>query len=162
MDIIFVFGTKGRGSNPLEGTMNKFSIFNFQFSILFLAVFLGILFFPLFSSAQGLVPCGEPGNPCQFCHLFVLVENIINFFLINIVFPVATLIIIIGGLMFLLYTENAQRVEQAKSLLTAAIIGLVLIFSSWIIVNFFLTAIGLSDFTVKSIWPDQWFEINCP
>jgi len=142
----------------------KFSIHNFQFSILLLAVLFGGLFLPLISHSQcpdGLVPCGTLTCPCQFCHLFVLIQNIINFFLVSIVFPVATLLIIIGGMMFLLYTENAQKAEQAKSLLTATIIGLVLIFSSWIIVGLFLTAIGLSDFSINSLQIDKWFEINC-
>jgi hypothetical protein len=136
-----------------------------KFPILFLIVFLGGLFLPLVSQAAcptGLVPCGTPDCPCKFCHLFVMLQKIIDFVLVYIVFPVATLLIIIGGIMFFLYAENPQRVERAKSLLTATIIGLVLIFSSWLIVGLFLTAVGLSDFTVSSIWPNDWFTIDCP
>jgi hypothetical protein len=88
-------------------------------------------------------------------------QLIIDFVLVYLVFPAATLLIIIGGIMFFLYAENPQKVEQAKSLLTAAIVGLVVIFSSWLVVGLFLTAVGLSDFTVNSIWPSDWFTIEC-
>jgi len=69
MDIIFVFGTKGRGSNPLEGTMKSQKL-----GFLFLIIFLEILLFPLVSLAgeykannytityEGLVPCGKCVN----------------------------------------------------------------------------------------------------
>lgn len=129
---------------------------------IFLLIVFGGLIFPLLSSAAGLVPCGEPGNPCQFCHLFVLLDNIIDFVFKFIILPVATLLLVIGGGMFFFYVENPQKVERAKSLLTATIIGLVVIFSSWLVVGLFLTAIGLSDFTVNSIWPNDWFTIDCP
>jgi len=142
----------------------KFSIHNFQFSILLLTVLFGSLFFPLISFAQqGIVPCGGTAQPeCEFCHLFVLIQNIINFVLFYLVLPIATLLLVIGGLMFLLYGENPQQAEQAKSLLTAVIIGLVLIFSAWLVVGLFFTAIGLSDFAITGIGLNEWFTIDCP
>ena len=136
-----------------------------NFPILFLIIFLGVLFLPLVSQAAcptGLVPCGTPDCPCEFCHFFDMFQKIIDFVLVYLVFPTATLLIIIGGVMFFLYAENPQRVDQAKALLTAAIVGLVVIFSSWLVVGLFLTAIGLSEFTVSSIWPSDWFTIECP
>ncbi len=156
--------------------MKKFPIFNFrrrsrvatlqgrQFPILFLLIFLGSLLLPLVSSAQGgLVPCGgETQPPCQFCHLFVMLKTIIDFVLVYIVFPVATLLIIIGGIMFFLYVENPQQAEQAKHLLTATVIGLVIIFSAWLVIGLFFTAIGLSDFALSLTGPNNWFIINCP
>ncbi len=119
---------------------------------------------------EGIVPCGKEvmvnGNPtfvnCQFCHLFVLLKSIIDFVLIYLLFPIATLLLVIGGVMFLIYGENPQQAEQAKSLLTAVIIGLVIIFSAWLVIGLFFTAIGLSDFTLSFTGPDNWFEITCP
>jgi hypothetical protein len=156
MDSVQDFGSWGEGSSPSGGTMKKLSI-------LFLIIFLGILFLPLMSSAAGLVPCGGESEPaCQFCHLFAMFQKIIDFVLVYLVFPAATLLIIIGGIRFFLYAENPEEVEKAKSMLTATIIGLVIIFSSWLVVGLFLTAVGLSTFTVSSIWPSDWFTINCP
>jgi len=64
--------------------------------------------------------------------------------------------------MFFLYAENPQKVEQAKSLLTATIIGLVVIFSSWLVIGLFFTAIGLSDFALSFTGPENWFTVDCP
>lgn len=130
---------------------------------LFLTVFLIGLFLPLITLAQGIVPCGGTAQPeCEFCHIFVLIQNIIDFVLIYLVLPIATLLLVIGGVMFLLYGENPQQAEQAKSLLTAVIIGLVIIFSAWLVVGLFFTAIGLSDFAITGIGLGDWFTIDCP
>jgi len=86
-------------------------------------------------------------NPCQLCHLAVVFQRIINFILLQVVFPVATLLLVIGGAMFFLYAENPQKVEQAKTLLTSVVIGLVIIFSAWLVVGTFFTAIGVQRWT---------------
>ena len=155
----------------------KFKIQN----CLFLIIILGGLLSPLFSFAgeytadgktviyEGLVPCGKEVNidgsdqyvGCQLCHLFVMLQAIIDFVLIYIIFPVASLLLILGGLMFFSYAENPQRVELAKSLLTATIVGLFIIFSAWLVIGLFFTAIGLSDFALQLTGPDKWFMVNC-
>jgi len=98
---------------------------------------------------------------CQVCHLFVTVKVIIDFVLVYIIFPIATLLLIAGGLMFFFYAENPKKVDEGKTLLTAVVIGLVLIFSAWLVVGLFLTAIGLSDFALQLTGPDKWFIIDC-
>jgi hypothetical protein len=124
----------------------------------FKKIFLVSLFFlPLIAFSEGLVPCGGPGNPCQLCHLFVLFNNIIRFLVINIVPPVAVLLIAIGGFLFFLYAENPAWIEKAKGIFKSVAIGLLLILSAWLIVNFFLTTIGIVSFD-----PKNWFKINCP
>lgn len=159
MDSVQAFGAWGEGSNPSEGTKMKFPISNFQFPILFLIIPLSGLLLPLVSLGAGLVPCGGAGEPaCQLCHLFVLLDNIIDFFLKYIVIPVATLLLVIGGLMFFLYAEDPSKVEQAKSLLRSTIIGLVMIFAAWLIINTFFMAIGVADWTGLK---GGWFKINC-
>jgi len=130
---------------------------NQKLKILFLVIFLGSLLLPIVSLAQGLVPCGEPGNPCQLCHLFVLLDNIIDFVFKFIVLPVATLLLVIGGGMFFFYAENPQKVEQAKTLLTSVVTGLVIIFAAFLIVGTFLNVIGLAEWT-KEIYQNWWEE----
>jgi len=108
---------------------------------------------------------GVPTNikyiPCQFCHFFVVLQGIIDFILKYIVFPLAILLIVVSGIMFFLYAENPKRVDEAKSLLTTVVIGLILMFSAWLIVSLFFTAIGLSDFGLSLSAPDEWFMIRC-
>lgn len=135
-----------------------------KFSILFLIIFLSGFILPLVSLANGLVPCGEPGNPCELCDLFVLLDNIVDFVLTKIIFPVAILLLIIGGFMFFFYAENPQRVEQGKSILTATIIGLVIILTAYLLVGTFLEAIGLANWTqdiYRNWWENGVFTIPC-
>ncbi|MBT9169267.1 MAG: hypothetical protein DDT19_02622 [Syntrophomonadaceae bacterium] len=165
------------------------------FSIFFLMILLGSLFFPLTSQAagiykandrvicyEGLVPCG-PGKPywkdgiivdgkcqgtkvdkgitCQFCHFFVMFKRIIDFVL-QLVIVIAVLMLVIGGVMFFAASGDPAKVNKAKSLLTAVAIGLIIIFSAWVIVNTFFIFIGLSEFGLKLTGPDKWFIIDCP
>jgi len=137
---------------------------------IFLIIFLGILFFsPMLSLAAGLVPCGGQGEPsCQFCHLFVLFKNIVDFFLFKIVPPLAALMLAIAGFMYIFAYMGGGEIggkggpgllSQANKLLTSVVWGLLIIFGAWIFVNTFFMLIGVADWTgLKS----GWWQINCP
>jgi hypothetical protein len=129
----------------------------------FLIIFLGnLMFFPLFSLAAGLVPCGGPGEPaCQFCHFFVMLDEIIDFVLFTLVPPIAVLMLAIGGAMFIFayFSGGEQTLSQAKKLITSVFLGLVIIFAAWILINLFFQIIGVAEWTTLQT---GWFRINCP
>jgi len=105
---------------------------------IFLTAVLFLSFFLVFSQAwaAGLVPCGGEGQPeCQPCHLFVMLNNIIQFVFLKLIPPLAGLLIAIGGGMFLLAGGNPSTINQAKSLLMAVVIGLVIIYGCWLILG---------------------------
>jgi len=117
--------------------------------------------------------CGEKigGNPapvgadvdrkfihCAPCHLFVMIDGIIDFVLLKIVPPVATLILIIGGIALYFGGASPEKFNQARSILLSAIIGLVIIYTSWIIVNSTLNAVGIADWVG---FGEGWFQISC-
>jgi len=105
-----------------------------------------------------LVPCGGEGNPCQFCHIFVLINNIITLILTCLAPIVAGLMLVIGGLYLLAAGPSPENVSKAKSIITSAVIGLVIIFVAWVFLNTFLAAIGVADWTGLT----TWWEIKCP
>ncbi|UZE93336.1 MAG: pilin [Candidatus Nealsonbacteria bacterium] len=117
-----------------------------------------------------LVPCGRPGKPaCSLCHIFELLNNILKFFLTCLVPIVAGLILVIGGMMFMFaYFSEPEMLagekkggpvllSQAKKTITAVVIGVVIIFSSWVFLNAFLGAIGIAKWTGLG----TWWEIKC-
>jgi len=108
--------------------------------------------------AAGLVPCGEEGNPCQFCHFFVLINNIIEFVMFKLVPVIAVVMLIVGGIMFFFAGAKPDVLTRAKGIITSVVIGLVVIFCAWLIVNTVLTKIGI----VKSPSLLQWYQIECP
>jgi hypothetical protein len=115
----------------------------------------------------GLVPCGRSCDdpctaececaPCTLCHLFVLAKRVIDFLTLNILFPLAVLMIVIGGVMFLTAAGDPGRIGTAKKILTSVVIGLVIIFLAWLIVDTIIM------FITKSGSPFQnWTTIDCP
>ena len=136
----------------------------------FLGLILLVGFFLPNLTQGALVPCG-PGTEkevCELCDFFVLFDNIVDFLLvprsdlnggIPIIPLIATVMIMIGGAMFYFSAEDPGMVQRAKSLLTYVVIGLILIYGAWLIVNLFITAIGLSNWKG---FQGGWWQINCP
>jgi len=100
-------------------------------------------------AATGLVPCGVtlndrgiPTCPCQIGHVFVAINSVISFIVWDIATPAAVLFLIIGGLLMLVSAGNANLLSLGKQILVSTVIGLVLIFCAWLIVNFILTGLG--------------------
>ena len=126
---------------------------------IFLITTLIILFLVPDITQAGLVPCGGPNQPaCEICHLFVMLDGTIDFVLFNIVFPLGTLLLVIGGGMFMLSSGEPQKITSAKKILFSTIVGLIIIFSSWLMVNTLMTGIGVSDWAGGA----EWFQIDCP
>ena len=144
---------------------------------IFLITFLALLFLSLIpaQTQAGIVPCGlseddpdQPGDqtvPCQFCHFFVMLDRIIDFVLLNIVPLLATLVLVIGGIMLFTAGGSPETLNRAKSLISAAVFGLLIIYSAWLIIGLFLQAIGLADWTkeiYKNWWEEGFFQFPCP
>jgi hypothetical protein len=108
---------------------------------------------------------------CTFCHFFVMLDGAIDFVLFKIVPPLAILMLVIGGVMFILgYFAGGGEGEpkmfgQAKKLITSVFIGLIIIFAAWLIITVFFTYIGVSSTgPLKELAtdPTKWAQINCP
>ncbi len=102
--------------------------------------FLFLLLTPVLANAQGLVPCNGPD--CTIESFFVLLDRIFNFIVKWITTPLAILMMTIGGIMILISAGNPGLATQGKNILWVSVIGLVLVFGSWLIVNFILTTLG--------------------
>ncbi len=61
----------------------------------------------------------------------------------------ALLAFIAGGIMFLISAGSSERVTRAKQILLGAVIGLVIVFTSFMIIQFVYTALGI---------PGNWWQ----
>ena len=135
---------------------NKTKIFLLAFLFLF-------LFSPISQAAEipltPLVRCG-PGfpHPCELCHLFCMINRIIEFFLMIIVPPIATLMLVIGGFMFFFSGGNPEKLESSRKIIKSVAIGLVVIYGAYLFISSFLVAIGVAYWTGLG----EWFNIPCP
>jgi cation transport ATPase len=121
-----------------------------------------LIFLPWILSAQGLVPCkGTRENPCTACDLLVLFRNIVIFLLFTIVPLLAAIIIAWGAFKALLgmVQGKVEEWKKGKDVLIAVIIGVVIIYSAWLLVGLFFTIIGVTS--IDSWNPREWFKINC-
>jgi len=126
--------------------MNKFIL---AFILLFLIV---VVLTPQFSYAEGgLVPCDGPN--CTLCSFFEMLANIYDFIVKNIATPLAILALTIGGILILISAGNPNLLSLGKGILYSAIIGLVLVWGSFLIINFTLHAIGYNN-------ADSWSSLN--
>jgi len=112
------------------------------------------LFTVSFTQAAGfhtgpIVPCGGDNQPaCDLCHLWNLASNIINFISFNLAIPVATLMIVVAGVIYMTSGGVDDKIGLAKKVLTNTIIGLVIIFCSWLLVDTLVkTLASSSNFT---------------
>lgn len=102
-----------------------------------------------------IVPCGTTGQPdCTLCHLWQMGSNIINFISFNLAIPVGTVLFVVAGVIFLISGGNEKRLTLAKSIFFNTIIGLVIIFTSWLIVDTVFKTIGSGAFvTAWNVFP---------
>ena len=112
--------------------------------------------FQLSTNCQIVPVCGAKG--CGICDFFSLVVNIYAFIAFRLTPPVAGLLIVFAGALFLMSGGSEERVSQAKKIFINVVIGLVFVFASWLIVNSIIQVIGRS---VEGFNPTSWQSFNC-
>ena len=103
----------------------------------------------------GLIPCGrkyddpstsyDERDECTICHLFLMLDLVLDFVFWVLTVPVAILLLVIGGFFYIFSTGNEARLAQAKSIIFWALAGLTLIFISWLAVAAILSIFGYID-----------------
>lgn len=115
-----------------------------------IAILLSVSFLPIPAEADGLVPCGGDGEPgCSVCHLVTLANNVINF-IVQISFVVASLLFAYAGFLFFTGGTNPTQITNAKKIFTNTFIGIIIILTSWLVVNVILKTLvdeGVNPFT---------------
>jgi hypothetical protein len=109
-------------------------------------------------SACRIVPVCSGQKGCGLCDFFKLVVNIYAFIAFRLTPPVAGLMIVFAGALFLISGGSEERVNQAKKIFVNVVIGLVFVFASWLIVNSIIQVIGKS---VDGFNPQSWMQFNC-
>jgi len=102
-----------------------------------------------------ILPCT---TNCNLCHVFELMANILTFILTCLTPIVAGLLLIVGGFYFFIAGANPQDISTAKRIVTAVIVGVVIIFISWVAMNTFLESIGVASWTGLK---EGWWKIDC-
>lgn len=144
--------------------------------LIFLFVFAGIFIFSA-QSTQAACPAGGSGiwkntkcstsvavgtscktypiKPCNFCDAMIVGSNILNYF-IEIVIPLAVGMTVYGAIMMMVAAGSEERFKSARKIITSAIVGVVIAFSAWVIVNTVIRIIANPQ-----AFPIPWSRIQC-
>ena len=112
-----------------------------------------IIFVPVLANAS-IVPCNGPD--CTICSFFQMLVNIYNFIVQDIATPLAILAFTIGGICILVSAGNPTLSGLGRKILWSAGIGIVLVFLSFLIIDFVLHAVGYSN---ANNWSN--LQLNC-
>ncbi len=110
---------------------------------LLIALFLVLFLIPVMAGAQGLVPCNGPD--CTISSFFVLLVNIYHFIVWDLATPLAIIALMVGGIIMMVSAGNPSTFAKGREIVKWAIIGLVLVFCSWVIINGILGILGVSN-----------------
>lgn len=119
--------------------IKKIKIFSLSFLLFFL------LFGFTFASNGPIVPQGsayETGD-YELSDLLQVGVNVTKIIL-GVVGSLALLMFVYGGIIMLISAGNSEKVSQAKGILTAAVIGLIIVFASYLIIQFVMKSLGVN------------------
>lgn len=76
----------------------------------------------------------EAKRPCDLCDASIVGINIVNT-LLKIAIPIAVGMIVAGAIVLMVSAGNESKVETGRSMITNAVIGLIIAMCTWVIVN---------------------------
>jgi len=92
----------------------------------------------------GLVTCGNTGQPpCTYSALEQLVKDVFDFALKYIAIPIAVLMVVWGGIQMAISAGDEGKFKRGRQIITAAAVGLLIVFGAWLIVNTVLKFVGI-------------------
>ena len=114
----------------------------YKLKLILFAVMFVVFFAPMANVANAaIVKCGTGSEMCTLCDI-IKGFNIIIKYLMQISVGVALLAISIGAVMYVVSGADKSLVDTAKKTITNALVGFVLIFAAYLIVNTTIQYIG--------------------
>ena len=142
-----------------------------KISIILLLVFNIFSIAILTVSAEGLLPertgpeCPDKSSNCGNYTLNDMARTAITIseLILGIVGSLALLAFVAGGLMWMLSAGNPEWVTRGKQTILGAVIGLVVVFTSYMIIQLVYTALGIDAATKGGAWStftgkNDWFK----
>lgn len=118
---------------------------------LFLTVAL-LLSTPVLVQGQGIVPPDHGNCPNNYqgncgnytVDDFIVLAVKISDWILGIVGSLTLLMFIYGGFMFLISAGSSDKIGEARKIIVAAVVGLLIVLASFLIIKFVLSSMGLS------------------
>lgn len=105
-----------------------------------IAVF-GLLLLPLVTGAQfsqaPIVPCD--GVDCNFNNLLQLVNNVIDFLIQIIAVPIATILFLYAGFIYVTAAGDPGKIKKAHGIFVNVFWGFIIALGAWLIIDLLVT-----------------------
>ncbi len=142
------------------------------YTILSVSLLALLIFSPAIASAHvgiptQLVPCGVKGggsasHPCEVCDLYSLAHNIIDLALWGLATPLLVVALLVAGLYWLTSAGSEEKITRGKEILKSAVIGFIIAFGAWIIINTIMDTLSFKNPFYGTAWTDTNFCANSP
>ena len=100
---------------------------------------------------------------CQLCHFFIMIDAAVDYVVMKLVPLLAVFMLVVAGVMFYLGGIRPELLSRAKTLIKGVVIGLLLIYGAYMIVNIFLTVLGAAHVnSISQVFKNGIFSIECP
>ena len=113
-----------------------------------------LLFSPVLVYGQGVVPSPSGTSTCPSGYAgncgdytvndFIVLAVNVSRWILGIVGSLTLLMFIYGGTMFLISAGSSDKIGEARKIITAAVVGLLIVLASFLIIKFVLASMGLS------------------
>ena len=117
-----------------------------------------------FTYAAIVPPPSGPGGQYNYCDLLRLGQNVINF-IVSLVFPIATVMIIVGGFFILTARDKVDQAKKGRDIAQAAAVGILITLLSWLILDtIFKVVAGRPQEGGPAVIQGlgrPWNELNC-
>ncbi len=121
----------------------------------FLATLISLMIFSLilipfavFAVSSPIVQCGTEkdasgniSNACTVCDLFTLVDRVVDFMLEVIAFPLAVIMFLYGGFMWITAGGDSGKITKGRKAIEYAVYGMIVAFAAWLIIDTILKAL---------------------
>lgn len=106
-----------------------------QIFLTFLIAMISVSFaLPVLAADDSLVQCGRDGNMCSWGDLYTLIDTVIDFLIFKFAMPVITIVLLVAGVQ-LAWKKDSASYSAAKSNMTTALWGLVIMLTAYLIVK---------------------------
>ncbi len=112
-------------------------------------IILSLVFFTInFVSAAPIVPQGDKYETGSYeLNDFLLIAVNVSKIILGLVGSLTLLMFVYGGLMMIISSGNTEKVTKAKGILLAAVVGLAIVFASYVIIQFVMTSLGVKNWS---------------
>ena len=97
----------------------------------------------------------EEAQPCSICHIFQLLQTLINGFTMALIIW-AVFFVLFAGFMILISSGSPEQITKAKRMMGYVVMGLAVGFGGWLFIN-----IIMNTFVQPSALPWPWHQIKC-